>query len=566
MRKFVLLTFLILAFITSCTSQAQEVQPTQELEEAPAAAALTELVVEGTAQEPASDVYELATQVDPGDSLRVEATVSDTGPGSITIRGDTRPYTPGSSIIFLVNIPDTLASSDIEITVETEAGDQLTYILRLANPGPNFRPAVNFDLPENAYAGQSLTIPLEAKSLSGDIWDITEVEQVFGLGDRYAGNEYVTSQELAELAFSGGSLSFLANAPGNYRLNITITNGSNTQNLTTDVPIYWEPGQNPFPIRGLAIDTWGPPDYLDLDNIPTVIDTAAEYGANYIQLAPYWNAAGTERDNEIVPCTVDAGCTTPDDQALRAWIQYAHSKDLKVLLKPHLIGGVFDRNTSSYDFDGWEIRPSDPDKWFADYTDFIVHYAKIAQEENVDMFAVGNELNGTQLDVPRWTNVITAVKEVYDGPLTYSDPLLWQIWDGQSKFWDQLDYIGIPYYYLGPNTTTPLIPDIEAEIQRVQTVNLTRSMNNFETALIATEFGRPNFDGTSHDFVTWSNTMDNQESVDYMEAGMLSMVELGPRFEGMFVWKLGTAVSPGAIDWDIRGKPLAEAIRFWFSN
>jgi hypothetical protein len=51
-----------------------------------------------------------------------------------------------------------------------------------------------------------------------------------------------------------------------------------------------------------------------------------------------------------------------------------------------------------------------------------------------------------------------------------------------------------------------------------------------------------------------------------MEAGMLSMVELGPRFEGMFVWKLGTGASAAAIDWDIRGKPLEEALRFWFSN
>ncbi len=555
---------LFLLVFTSCATPAaeQELEPTNK----PISFALTRLVVEGTTLEARDSVYELDTEVEPGDSPRVEAVVTDQVSGSITLMGKTQTYEPGANTIFLVAIPDSLASRDIEILIQSEAGGQLTYTLRLANPGPAFGPAVVADIPDNAYAGQSLTILLEAKSLSGDIWDVTAVEQVLGLGDRYAGNEYVTSQELAELDLSDGSLSFLANAPGNYRLNITITNGSNTQNLTTDIPIYWEPGQNPFPIRGMAIDTWGPPDYLDLGNIPIVIDTAAEIGANYLQLAPYWNAAGTERENEIIPCTVDAGCTTPADDDVRAWIQYAHSKDLNVLLKPHLIGGVFDRNTSLYDFDGWEIRPSDPEQWFADYTDFIVHYARIAEEENVDMFAVGNELNGTHLDVPRLTKVIDAVKEVYQGPLTYSDPLLWQIWDGQAQLWDQLDYIGIPYYYLGPNTTTPLIPDIEAEIQQVQSVNLTRAMNKFETRLIATEFGRPNFDGTSHNFVNWSNTMDNQESIDYIEAGMLSMVELTPRFEGMFIWKLGTAGNAAAIDWDIRGKPLAEAIRFWFSN
>ena len=36
------------------------------------------------------------------------------------------------------------------------------------------------------------------------------------MGDRYQGNQYVTSQDLAERVYEENEINFLANTPGNY--------------------------------------------------------------------------------------------------------------------------------------------------------------------------------------------------------------------------------------------------------------------------------------------------------------------------------------------------------------
>jgi hypothetical protein len=145
--------------------------------------------------------------------------------------------------------------------------------------------------------------------------------------------------------------------------------------------------------------------------------------------------------------------------------------------------------------------------------------------------------------------------------------LLWQSWGGQAWFWDDLDYIGVPYYYNGPRDDSEAsVSDIVTQIKRVQSTNLARAMNNFSEPVIATEMGRPNFDGTSHDPWNWSDAQDNQEVVDYAEAAFVTMVELGPRFEGVFIWKLWPRSDVYPIDWDFRRKPLARAIALWYTD
>lgn len=395
------------------------------------------------------------------------------------------------------------------------------------------------------------------------------VEQVLGMGDKYSGNQYVTSQELAELTYEDDEIHFLANTPGNYRIAVAAIDSNGETEVNIDVPVFWPAGENPFRIRGIALDTWGPPDFNELHYVERLIDIAHDYGANFIQLAPYWHAGTSVNGSDIQPCSDIPGrsCTTPRDSDIRDWIRHAHSLGLSVLLKPHLVGGDFDRDSVRYGFESWQIQPSDPNAWFESYSRFIMHYAHIAEEENVEIFSAGNELNGTTAYISRWENQIQEIESIYSGLLTYSDVLLWQSWQGQAWFWDSLDLIGIPYYYNGSNNNAhPSIAEMVNNIQRVQRTNLSRAMNSFDNPLLATEFGRPNFNGTNYDPWTWSSIVDNQELVDYVEAGFNTMLDLGPRFQGIFIWKLWPREQVFSVDWDFRGKPLAEAITYWFSN
>src|SRR5689334_17500132 len=70
------------------------------------------------------------------------------------------------------------------------------------------------------YAGHPQVIPLQMK----DTYQVIAVQQVLGIGDRCAGNEYGTSQALDELSIREAGISLLAAAPGNDRLNVTIGN------------------------------------------------------------------------------------------------------------------------------------------------------------------------------------------------------------------------------------------------------------------------------------------------------------------------------------------------------
>lgn len=78
------------------------------------------------------------------------------------------------------------------------------------------------------------------------------------------------------------------------------------------------------------------------------------------------------------------------------------------------------------------------------YRPFILKWAKVAQEEGVQLFAVGSEYAATDAKTAEWTKVISAVKKVYKRDLVY-------VANHDSyrkvKFFKQVTYIGISAYF-----------------------------------------------------------------------------------------------------------------------
>ena len=102
------------------------------------------------------------------------------------------------------------------------------------------------------------------------------------------------------------------------------------------------------------------------------------------------------------------------DAAVQAAIDLAHSKGLKVMLKPH----VDPRDGTNR----WQINPSNRAAWFDSYQSMMTHYAAIAQQNGVDEFSVGCELATMSGSADRgaWLTVINAIKAIYSGPLVYA--------------------------------------------------------------------------------------------------------------------------------------------------
>ena len=103
--------------------------------------------------------------------------------------------------------------------------------------------------------------------------------------------------------------------------------------------------------RGVVLPTWRMDGYQGRPTAQATSDIAG-LGATWIQLTPTWKMA------TATSSTIDARWTLTDAALLRA-IDLAHSKGLKVLLKPHV-----DPQDGT---NRWQINPSNRAAWFDSY-------------------------------------------------------------------------------------------------------------------------------------------------------------------------------------------------------
>ncbi|WMX48346.1 hypothetical protein RGF97_31045 [Streptomyces roseicoloratus] len=198
-------------------------------------------------------------------------------------------------------------------------------------------------------------------------------------------------------------------------------------------------GPVPGPVQerqhGFALPTYSRDGYDD----PRVLDDRlrhlADVGAGWVQITPTWFQAAADAP-EVTRAPASAAWQTPDDAGVRNVIARAHRHGLKVLLKPHV--DLPDGESRS------SIRPRDPTTWFASYTAFVTHYARLAAETGVEQFAVGTELEGVSGERDAWLDVIRAVRADYPGPLVYAAN-----YDEYPRvaFWDAVDLMGVDAYW-----------------------------------------------------------------------------------------------------------------------
>jgi hypothetical protein len=131
---------------------------------------------------------------------------------------------------------------------------------------------------------------------------------------------------------------------------------------------------------------------------------------------------------------------TPGPEALQRLIRHAKSRGLRVALMPIVL---LDAPRSDAEWRG-NIKPQSWSVWWASYREMVTHYGWIAEGTGVDLFIVGSELISTESNTAEWRKVISTVREVYHGRITYSSN-----WDHYTaiKYWDDLDLIGINAYW-----------------------------------------------------------------------------------------------------------------------
>lgn len=179
---------------------------------------------------------------------------------------------------------------------------------------------------------------------------------------------------------------------------------------------------------------------------------------------------------------------TVTDDEVRWAIRKAKSLGLKICMKPvvNCANGTWRAHIAFFRQD----VPGEPSwtEWFASYTEFIVHYARIAEEEGCEMLCVGCEMVQADTRENEWRALIQEVRKVYSGLVTYNCD---KYQEDRLTWWDAVDIISSSGYYP--------IGDWEAHLDRIEGV-----LKKWEKPFFFMEGGCPSREGSAQKPNDWS--------------------------------------------------------------
>ncbi|MGA3343824.1 MAG: hypothetical protein ABSC76_03050 [Terracidiphilus sp.] len=338
--------------------------------------------------------------------------------------------------------------------------------------------------------------------------------------------------------------------------------------------------QTGFTYNGMAYASYWYDEYQDTPQGPAGTAAMAAAGVNYATVLVTQYVTGPTATTIAPSTTSSPGYpdipTTPTDDAVVAAIANLQAQGIKVALKPHVDS-----------FDGtWrgEFAPPSNDTpteaaawataWFASYQTFILHYAAIAAENNVDTFVIGcelRELSGSAYE-SYWDNIIAQIRTSYPSlTLTYAANATSVDDEFTSvSFWDKLDMIGVDGYFPLTNHADPTVAQlVNAWTTAADNVNgfaPETALKNLQTAypslpLIFTEIGYPSAAGSNEAPYNYSPTgsYDPTEQEDCYEA-FFEVFSLDTSWmKGVFWWDWSVS-APGASDtgYSPQNKPAGE--------
>jgi hypothetical protein len=176
-------------------------------------------------------------------------------------------------------------------------------------------------------------------------------------------------------------------------------------------------------------------------------------GANWVAINDYAYMEAVDR-----PGVRFGGDGSMHDADLAQVVTDAHAAGLKVLLKPHIWSREYS-NEGKWNGDIRMTSEADWDKWFEQYTQYVMNNARIGAQTGAEAVCVGVEYEGTSQQEARWRKLIAEVRQVFPGHLTYAATFMeWK----KIAFWDALDCIGIDAYWPVAQTAKA----DEAEVRR----------------------------------------------------------------------------------------------------
>jgi hypothetical protein len=341
------------------------------------------------------------------------------------------------------------------------------------------------------------------------------------------------------------------------------------QRLLFLFPIFWAlfgtlPAQDAPTTQSITLLQQAPPQrgitlplfawYQDYDYGPHIQEIAAT-GANSLNIT-----FSLVQENANSTWMAKRKGRSPSDATLRQTIRQARQAGLKVFLLPIVVL----HDSRDGDWRG-NLQPNSLDAWFANYELWITHYARLAQSEEVAVFGVGSEFASLEQHTDRWKALISKVRRVYKGKLTYS--CNWDHLHGPEGWWSDLDYVGLSSYYElteNPNATQE---ELNAGWQKWRQFVFDWKNTHAPTIpLLFTEVGYPSMDGGA--VYPWDYTLDKPR--DWEEQAMayrafMQTWDATPEVEGVYFYKW-VSFAEEELGYSPKGKPAEVLLREWFAT
>ena len=181
--------------------------------------------------------------------------------------------------------------------------------------------------------------------------------------------------------------------------------------LPIALAVVWQKSQHrlvPQP-RGLVLGLYaGIPDYDYREELARI----AASGATAVSLQAIYRMERYD-SNEVVRHPT----SSPTEASLRRTFRQARSEGLRIMFFP-----TINLKDEAENAEWWRgnIAPRDWGEWWRNYTAFNVRLATLAQEEGVEWYSLGTEMESTHPFPDQWRRLAWAVRKVFKGKLTYS--------------------------------------------------------------------------------------------------------------------------------------------------
>lgn len=205
-------------------------------------------------------------------------------------------------------------------------------------------------------------------------------------------------------------------------------------------------GTNSAKINGLSLVS----ERFILDS--SHVDPILEVNANYVAVIPFCFMPAVDSSAVIF-----GGSDFWKGEGLkgtRKAIQELHKKNVKTMIKPQVwvSDGVFTGEVKMKSEESWGLFEQN-------YSAYILAFAKVAEEEDVEILCIGTEMGRVVEFWPElFPRLIEKVRKIYSGKITYAEN--WDRFD-KVEFWGELDYIGVDAYFPISNKRNPSVKKME---------------------------------------------------------------------------------------------------------